>query len=78
MAHAVVAHFANDLGVKEIKVGLKEFMCMGARAPFDHPHIFLDMGGENSTICPYCSTHFVYTPSLKAHETLPQGALVAA
>ena len=31
--------------------------CVSARsAPFDHPHVFLDMGDDREIICPYCST----------------------
>ena len=33
-------------------------MCVGARPPFDHPHVFLDMGDDHEIICPYCSTLF--------------------
>src|SRR5579872_2810927 len=45
-------HFHNDLGAPVIKVGVKEFMCIGARPPFDHPHIFIDMGDADETVCP--------------------------
>lgn len=76
MADAVVPHFANDQGVPVIRIGAREFMCIGARAPYDHPHVFLDMGDENEKICPYCSTHYVYDASLKATETVPAGAAV--
>jgi uncharacterized Zn-finger protein len=78
MAQGVVAHFANDMGVKEIRIGLHEFMCMGATSPFDHPHIFIDMGKDSDAICPYCGTRFIYDPKLKANESQPEGALVAA
>jgi uncharacterized Zn-finger protein len=76
MAHSTVVHLANDMGVKEIRVGVKEFKCQGASDPFDHPHIYLDMGKDSDVICPYCSTRFVYDPTLKAGETVPTGALV--
>ena len=33
---------------------------MGATPPFDHPHIFIDMGDDGEAICSYCSTRFVY------------------
>ena len=55
-----IPHFHNDLGTPLIKVGVKEFMCMGASSPFDHPHIFIDMGSDSEAICSYCSTRFVY------------------
>ncbi|WP_020176739.1 zinc-finger domain-containing protein [Methyloferula stellata] len=64
MAAHVTPHFHNQPGVAQIRVGAKEFMCIGALPPFDHPHIFIDMGGENEAVCPYCSTHYVYDASL--------------
>ncbi len=67
MADHAIPHFHNDPGVPVIKVGVKEFMCMGATPPQDHPHIFIDMGSEGEAICSYCSTRFVYDPALGAH-----------
>lgn len=64
MADHGIPHFHNAPGVAEIRVGAKEFMCIGAPPPFDHPHIFIDMGDENDAICSYCSTRFVYDASL--------------
>ena len=46
MAEHVVPHFHNDLGVPVIEIGAREFMCVGATPPFDHPHVFLDMGED--------------------------------
>src|SRR3546814_6796771 len=40
--------FSNDEGAAEIRIGVKEFECIGATAPHDHPHIFLDMGRARS------------------------------
>ena len=73
MADAVVPHFANDLGVAKIRIGAHEFMCVGAKPPFDHPHVFLDMGDDGEKVCPYCSTLYTYDASLGAHETRPAG-----
>jgi hypothetical protein len=42
-------------------------MCVGATPPFDHPHIYIDMGDADETVCPYCSTRFVYDASLGPH-----------
>jgi uncharacterized Zn-finger protein len=75
MAHAV-PHLANDKGVEKIFVGVKELQCMGARAPFDHPHVTLDMGGDSQILCPYCSTLFVHDPRLADDETDPKDCLV--
>lgn len=77
MAGSHVPHIANDKGVEKIFVGVKELQCMGARPPFDHPHVFLDMGTDTQVLCPYCSTLFVYDARLGADETDPKGCLVA-
>jgi uncharacterized Zn-finger protein len=55
MADVGVPHFHNDPGVPVIHLGSREFMCIGAKPPFDHPHVFLDMGSDDEIICPYCS-----------------------
>jgi hypothetical protein len=39
-------------------------MCTGASPPFDHPHIFIDMGSDGEAICSYCSTRFIYADEL--------------
>ena len=44
MADRIVPHFRNDAGVDSISIGATEFMCIGALPPFDHPHIFIDLG----------------------------------
>jgi uncharacterized Zn-finger protein len=71
VAEHVVPHFHNDPGVPVIEVGAKEFMCVGATPPYDHPHIFLDMGDENEIICSYCSTLYRYDPTLSARAARP-------
>jgi uncharacterized Zn-finger protein len=75
MAGHVVPHFHNNSGVPAIGIGVKEFMCIGATAPFDHPHIYLDMGDDNEKVCPYCSTLYRYNPALGPTETDPAGHL---
>jgi len=71
MADKGVPHFHNDSGVPMIKIGSKEFMCEGASAPYDHPHVYLDLGDANEIVCPYCSTLYRYDPSLKAGASVP-------
>ena len=71
MADKANPHFHNDPGVPVIYVGSKEFMCIGATPPFDHPHVFIDMGYDTETICSYCSTLFKYDSSLKADAARP-------
>lgn len=64
MADHAIAHFHNDPGVPTIRVRVKKFMCTGAKPPFDHPHIFIDMGSDSEAICSYCSTRYLFDPSL--------------
>jgi uncharacterized Zn-finger protein len=71
MADAVVPHFHNDLGVAVIEIGAREFMCVGAKPPFDHPHVYCDMGDDAEYICPYCSTLYRHNPALKSNEARP-------
>ncbi|WP_274629350.1 zinc-finger domain-containing protein [Arvimicrobium flavum] len=75
MAGGAIPHFQNDAGHKLIEIGVKEFMCVGAAAPFDHPHVYLDMGADDEKVCPYCSTLFRYDPTLSADETRPAGSV---
>jgi uncharacterized Zn-finger protein len=71
MADNVVPHFHNDAGVPVIEIGSQEFMCVGANPPFDHPHVFLDLGNDNEIICPYCSTLYRFAADLAAGEARP-------
>lgn len=78
MAQGSTPHFHNSMGVKKIEIGAKEFKCVGALPPFDHPHVFLDMGDENEIVCPYCSTHYVYNANLAKDAASPKEASYAA
>jgi uncharacterized Zn-finger protein len=78
MANSQTPHFHNTEGLKKIEVGSKEFMCVGALPPFDHPHIFIDMGKEDDVVCPYCSTHYVFNPALPAGTSQPLSAVYQA
>jgi len=60
MADHSIPHMHNDAGLASIRVRVSEFMCTGARPPFDHPHIFIDMGGDTEAICSYCSTRYIH------------------
>ncbi len=75
MADHAIPHFQNDAGSAKIEIGVKKFMCCGASAPFDHPHVFLDMGRENEIVCPYCSTLFENSSTLGANDTDPENCL---
>src|SRR5829696_3811547 len=70
-SHNSIPHFHNEPGVGTIHVGSKEFMCIGALPPLDHPHVFLDMGYDTEIVCSYCSTLFKYDATLKADEARP-------
>ena len=62
MADHQIPHFQNDAGHPAIEIGVKEFMCVGANPPNDHPHVFLDMGADVEKVCPYCSTLYKFNP----------------
>ena len=78
MAGHSTPHFHNDAGHAKIEIGVKEFKCVGATPPLDHPHIYIDMGDSDQIVCGYCSTLYVYNPKLKANETNPAGCLYTA
>ncbi len=71
MASGATPHFQNSMGLPAIDIGAKEFMCIGAMPPFDHPHVFLDMGTAPEIICPYCSTLYRHKSNLAAGASLP-------
>lgn len=75
MAGGSIPHFQNDAGHAAIEIGVKEFKCVGANPPFDHPHVYLDMGADSEKVCPYCSTLYRFNHELKAAETRPDGCL---
>ena len=52
MAKIGVPHFHNDIGVEKIHIGVKEFQCMGARPPMDHPHVYSRYGRRRSDRVP--------------------------
>ena len=72
MSEHAMAHFHNGSGAPEIRVSVKEFMCIGAPPPFDHPHIFIDLGDDDEHVCPYCSTLYRYTPALAPGAAKPE------
>jgi len=71
MTEAIAPHFHNTPGVPVIEIGAREFMCIGELPPFDHPHVFLDMGDASEIICPYCSTLFRYDSGLGPRAARP-------
>lgn len=75
MAGAGKPHFHNDMGVDKILVGSTQFMCIGAKPPFDHPHVFLNMGTASEIVCPYCSTLYLLDHNLAEGAATPAGAV---
>lgn len=75
MAHVTTPHFHNSEGLPQIVIGAKEFQCVGALPPYDHPHVFLDMGKDTEIVCPYCSTLYVFDPKLPAGAANPASAV---
>ena len=63
--------FHNEIVVPIVRAGCREFKCIGAKPPQDHPHIYLNMGDASEIVCPYCSTLFRFDPSLGAHSADP-------
>lgn len=75
MAQGATPHYQNSMGLAAIEVGAKEFMCVGAKPPYDHPHVFIDMGKASETICPYCSTLYKFNGALAAGAAKPAEAV---
>ena len=76
MARHSIPHLHNEPGVSVIHIGAKEFMCVGAKPPFDHPHVYLDMGSDSEVICPYCSTLYRYRSDLHADQSDPKDCIL--
>lgn len=66
-------HFHNQPGAPSVRVGVREFMCIGALPPFDHPHVYIDMGDSEDTVCEYCSTRYVFDAALHGDASIPPG-----
>jgi uncharacterized Zn-finger protein len=45
--------FHNEVGVPIVRIGCREFKCIGDKPPQDHPHVYLNMGEANEIVCPY-------------------------
>ena len=68
---ATLLKFHNQPAVREIRIGVREFNCIGVLPPHDHPQVYLAM--ENRSLCPYCSTLFRFDDRLAPTETDPAG-----
>lgn len=65
----------NDDGIAEIRIGMREFECIGASPPHDHPHVYLNMGLSDSMLCPYCATAFCFDAALAPDGVMPRDCL---
>ncbi len=52
MISTEIPKITNDKGHKSIKIKFKEFNCLGAKPPHDHPHIFLNFGRKKKLYAP--------------------------
>ncbi len=71
MSSSGYSKFKNDRGLQEIRIRTKEFECIGASPPLDHPHVYLNMGTASSILCPYCGTRFRFDPLLAGDAAPP-------
>jgi uncharacterized Zn-finger protein len=69
--------FRNDRGLPEIRIGVREFECIGVSPPQDHPHIYIHMGEADTILCPYCGTRFRFDPRLTPSNADPPDSLFA-
>ena len=67
--------FRNDRAVPEIRIGVREFNCIGVSPPLDHPHVYINMGEQDAILCPYCATRFRFDPRLGPLEADPPDSL---
>ena len=75
MADKAILHVHNTDGLPQVEVGAHDFMCIGAKPPFDHPHVFLTFGDDAQRVCPYCSTLYSHKPELGPHGARPADAV---
>jgi uncharacterized Zn-finger protein len=67
--------FRNDRAVAEIRFGVTEFNCIGVSPPHDHPHVYINMGDNDTVLCPYCATRYRHDARLAAFEAVPPDCL---
>ena len=65
--------FHNELAAPEIRIGAREFHCIGAMPPQDHPHVYLNMGARTEILCTYCATRYRFDPALDPASADPAG-----
>ena len=68
--------FRNDRGVPEIRIGVREFECIGVSPPQGHPHIYIVMAAADTILCP-CGTRFRFDPRLTPLDADPPDSFFA-
>lgn len=63
--------FRNDRAAPNIRIGVKEFKCIGVSPPHDHPHVYINMGDDDAILCPYCGTRYCFDPRLGPFDADP-------
>ena len=76
-AKSLLPKFHNEIAAPEVRIGAREFHCIGALPPFDHPHVYLNMGAQADILCPYCATRFRFDPALEPAAADPAGCAYA-
>ena len=61
MIKTEIPKITNEKGLKTMTIKFKEFNCIGAKPPHDHPHIYLNFGRKKEIICPYCGTVYKFS-----------------
>jgi uncharacterized Zn-finger protein len=74
----IYPQFRNDRGCGRIRIGMREFECIGQSPPKDHPHVFLEMGLNDEILCPHCGTMFEFDRSLEAFAAIPLDSHIGA
>ncbi len=67
--------FRNDQAAALVRIGAREFNCIGVSPPDDHPHVYLNMGAADELMCPYCGTHYRYDPRLAPGDAEPRASV---
>ena len=76
-AKSLFPKFHNEIAAPEVRIGAREFHCIGALPPFDHPHVYLNMGAQADILCPYCATRYRFDPALERTASDPAGCAYA-
>ncbi|MDJ1257228.1 MAG: zinc-finger domain-containing protein [Candidatus Midichloria sp.] len=53
---------AKNPSIVEKNIVYSKYVCCDGRPYYGHPKIYLEIGADKQTKCPYCGQVFVYTP----------------